>query len=258
MLVLALLMALNPVRLGLILLVISRPRPVQNLLAFWVGCLIEGFPAMLVPLMVLHRTPMFKSFVDHFATSSTARHIQVGLGMVALSVAALVTIRPLIRRRQRAQIPTSSGNASTLVLDSNTPNAFSRLLSRAHNAPREGSGVRRLLDRAHNAWENGSLWVAFVIGLLSGPAPDEALYVLAIIVASGPAMATQVSASIAFVVAMLVIVELTLASYLVIPARTQAIVQRLHDWTLAHRRIILVGLCIIGGVSLIASGLGNG
>jgi hypothetical protein len=36
-LVLALLAALNPVRLGLALLVISRPRPVQNLLAYWVG-----------------------------------------------------------------------------------------------------------------------------------------------------------------------------------------------------------------------------
>jgi Sap, sulfolipid-1-addressing protein len=36
-LVLALLAAVDPVRLGLTLLLISRPRPVQNLLAYGVG-----------------------------------------------------------------------------------------------------------------------------------------------------------------------------------------------------------------------------
>jgi hypothetical protein len=54
---LALLVSLNPVLLGFILLVISRPRPVQNLLAFWVGCLIVNVPAYLVSLMVLHLVP---------------------------------------------------------------------------------------------------------------------------------------------------------------------------------------------------------
>ncbi|MGA7050361.1 MAG: GAP family protein, partial [Mycobacterium sp.] len=34
-LVLAFMLAIDPLRLGLILLVISRPRPLQSLLAYW-------------------------------------------------------------------------------------------------------------------------------------------------------------------------------------------------------------------------------
>src|ERR1700753_3027794 len=39
--------AINPVLLAVILLVISRPRPVQNLAVCWVGCLITNVPALL-------------------------------------------------------------------------------------------------------------------------------------------------------------------------------------------------------------------
>ncbi len=43
LLVLALPIALDPVRLGLNLLLVSRPRPAQNLLMYWVGCALVGF-----------------------------------------------------------------------------------------------------------------------------------------------------------------------------------------------------------------------
>ena len=140
-LALALLSALNPVHLGLILLVISRPRPVQNLLAYWVGGLIASVTTLLVPLMVLHFTPMFRSFAHDLATpasgaSSTVRHIQIGMGVLALSIAALVTVR--FSARQRTHLPTPGANTSTLVPDSNTPTAISRLLGRAQDAPTEG------------------------------------------------------------------------------------------------------------------------
>jgi len=128
---------------------------------------------------------MFRSFAQDLAspaTSSTVRHIQIGMGVLALSIAALMTVRSLTRPRQRAQLPTPGGNTSTLVLDSNTPTAISRLLGRAQDAPTEGgSAIRRLLGRAHNAWENGSLWVAFVIGFgLGGPPLDGLPFLLAI------------------------------------------------------------------------------
>jgi hypothetical protein len=260
-LVLALLGALNPVRVGLILLVISRPRPVQNLLAYWIGCLIESVYALLVPLMVLHFTPTFSSFAHDLANpatvaSSTARHIQIGMGVLALSIAALMTVR--ISARQRAHLPTPGANTSTLVLDSNTPTAISRLLGRAQDAPTEGrSAIRRLLGRAHNAWENGSLWVSVVIGLLSGLQADGVLYVLLIIVPSGAAIGTQVSAAIAFVVGMLAVAEIMLVSYLATPAKTQAVVQLLHDWARAHRRKILVAMFAVVGVALVANGMGS-
>ncbi|BBU20416.1 GAP family protein [Mycobacterium xenopi] len=51
----------------------------------------------------------------------------------------------------------------------------------------------------------------------------------AFIVASGAAIGTQISGVIAFVAGMLAVVEITLVSYLVVPAKTQVIVQGFHD-----------------------------
>lgn len=258
---LALLAGLNPVRLGIMLLVISRPRPVQNLLVYWVGCLIVSVLFLLVPLMVLHATPTFASFAKDLGTpattaNSTVRHIQIGIGVLALFIAVLMTVRLLAR--QRARLPTPAANTSTLLLDSNTPTAISRLLGRAQDGSTEGgSAFRRLLGRAHNAWENGSLWVALVVGLLSGPGVDGSLYALAIIAPSGAAFGTQVSAAIAFVIVMLAIEEFALASYLVIPGKTQAVVQLLHDWALAHRQKLLVAIFAVGGAALVANGMGT-
>ena len=255
---LALLTALNPVRLGLTLLVISRPRPVQNLLTYWVGCLAGCIPAVVIPLTLVHVTPMFRPFAADLATSSTVRHIRIGMGVLALLIAALITARSLARRREHAPLPTPGGNTSTMVLDSNTPKAISRLLGRTQDAPTEGGSViRRLLRRVHGAWENGSLWVAFVIGyLFGGTEPDVGLFLVAIIVTSGAAIGTQVSAAIAFVVGMLAIVEITLASYLATPAKTQAVLRPLHDWTQAHQRKILAGTFAAVGVLFVARGMG--
>jgi hypothetical protein len=260
-LVLALLIALNPLRLGLTLLLISRPRPVQNLFAYWVGNLTSGIPIVVVPLTLLHVTPMFHSFAVTVANSPTVRHIQIGSGVFALFLAAVMTMhflaRPREQARPRAHPLTPGSNTSTVVLDSNTPTPISRLLDRARDASTEGGSViRRLLGRAHNAWESGSLWVAFVIGLANFPAPDVILMVLALIVASGAAIAAQVTVAVTFVVGVLAVAEITLISYLVAPAKTQAGLRKLHDWAWAHRRKILVAVAAVGGISMVATGLG--
>jgi Sap, sulfolipid-1-addressing protein len=258
----ALLITLNPVRLGVILLMVSRPRPLQNLLAFGAGNLIVGVPAVLVPLVVLHVTPMFRSFVEGLGTAAavaTVRHIQIGMGMLALSIAALMIARSVMRarsltRRQRMHLPTPC-TTSTLVLDSNSPTAISQLPGRAQNAATEGeSAIRRLLGRANNAWENGSLWVALVWGLCS--VPVDSLFVVAIIVASGARMGTQVSAAIAFVVGWLASVEVILISHLATPAKTEAALRLLHDWSRAHRRNLVVAIFAVVGVSGLARGMG--
>ena len=71
---LALLITLHPVRLGVILLMISRPRPLQNLFAYWAGCAIAGLYSLLLPLVVLHVTPMFDSICDEFCQPDSELH----------------------------------------------------------------------------------------------------------------------------------------------------------------------------------------
>ncbi|OMC15637.1 GAP family protein [Mycobacterium sp. SP-6446] len=240
---LALLLALNPVLLGLVLLLISRPRPVQNLVACWVGCLITNVPALLIPLLLLHVMPAFRTTAHSLATAgpnSTARHIQLALGALALSVSALIAVRS--RARQRERVPAPVGNSPTLVLDS--------------DAPERGSAIRRLTDRANKAWENGALWVALVTGMTFLPGPAVVLLVDTTVVASGASIGTQIVAAIAFVVGMLAVFEITLVTYLLAPAKTQAALQPLHEWALAHRPQVLAAIFAVVGLSLVARGAG--
>jgi hypothetical protein len=259
LLVVALGAALNPVRLGLALLVISRPRPLQNLVAYWAGCLIGAIQAVLIPLTLLRVTPMFDFLADGLATNSVVAQIRIGVGVLVLSIAAVMIIQSLMRRRQKAHMPISGGDPSNQALDKSTHPAISRLLSRLQDTPAEGgSAFRRLLRRVRDAWENGALWVAFVIGFyLGGPEPDVLIFLFAIVLTSGATIGTQVAAVIVYALVMLAVVEIIIVSYLVTPARTQAMVQRLHDWALAHRRKILVAMCAVGGVVLVTTGVAS-
>ncbi|OMC46077.1 gap protein [Mycobacterium sp. IS-2888] len=255
----AIFVTLHPLRLGIILLVISRPRPVQNLFAYWLGCIAVNVPSYLVPLIVLHVTPTFASFTRDLAkpgtgANSAAHYIQIGLGVLALSIAAVMAVR--FSARQREKVPAAAGSGSTLVLESNTPKSISRLIGQAQDPPTEGESIfRRLLRRGHDVWQNGSLWVAFLIGVLMAPSLEGVLIVDAIIVASGAAIGTQISAAIAFVVGMLAVEEIILVSYLVAPAKTQAAVRVLRDWAWTHRRKIVLVIIAVVGVSLVAQGM---
>jgi hypothetical protein len=264
---LALLITLNPVRLGAILLMISRPRALQNLLAYWAGSAIAGVYSLLVPLVVLHVTPIFDSFATNFANPTanpTIRHIEIGMGALTLVIAAALGVRfatrQLARPRGRHEVhqAASGGGTSTLVPHSNTPTAISRLLGTTADAATEGGSViRRLLRRIRIAWENGSVWVAFVIGVAMGSSLDGAVVVLAIILASGASFGVQISAAITFVIAMLTVEEIILVSNRATPAKTQQFLGRLHDWALAHRRKLIVAILAVVGVSLMAQGMGG-
>jgi hypothetical protein len=57
---------------------------------------------------------------------------------------------------------------------------------------------------------------------------------------------------------MLAVVEIILVSYLVTPAKTQAVLRALHDRVLQpYRRQILIALFALIGVALVAKGMGS-
>lgn len=242
--------ALNPMRLGLALLMVSRPRPGPNLFAYWIGCLTVCVPELLIPLVLLHYTSMLGSFTrspDSTGASPVLARIQIGLGVLALTVAAVIVTRFAMQRRAD---PTGGG-----APDAATSIALPRLLSKAQAVSAEERSVfRRLLARTHAAWQSGSLWVAWLIGIVSVPV-DGILIIVAIIVASRAALGTQVSASIAFILLMYVIVESILIALVATPARAQAALRILHDWVRAHSRQIMVTLLGVVGVSQLAAGI---
>ncbi len=112
-------------RLGIALLLISRPRPMRNPLAHWLGGMATGITAAL-GLLTLPRdvAPMIFQHMTAAAASSTARHIQIASGLIALSIAALIPVG--LSARQRAQLAMCGGGPSAAVLPPSTPTAVSR------------------------------------------------------------------------------------------------------------------------------------
>jgi len=254
MALLAIPIALDPVRLGLNLLLISRPRPAQNLFIYWVGCLTVGLLLLMLPILVLHFTPTFSAFARDLANpatsvSSIVRYLEIAAGVLVLSIAALMAVR--FFARQRTQPQTQSPNTTALLVDSDPPNPTSRLLGHG-----SGSAISRLGSRADDAWESGSLWVALAIGVFAAPNPSMVIFGLTTIPTSGVAIGVQIGAAIVFVVETLALVEIVLLGSLVTPIKTQAFLRLLHDWALACRRQILVAMLALVGLALVAQGMG--
>ncbi|MGL5441825.1 MAG: GAP family protein [[Mycobacterium] stephanolepidis] len=258
---LAFLMSLNPVLLGLILVVISRPRPVQNLLAFWVGALIVNVPSFLVALFALHLVPSFASFAKNLATAdpgSSVKPLQLGTGVLCIVLAVVIAVRLRSRKRENQPVAAGGGgDSSVLVLDPELATAETRSVGRIRSAVAVVvSKFRRLFHHGKGAWENGALWVALVLGIGYMPPPPLVLLVDTIIVGSGTSMGTQILAAIVFVFAMLAVFEVALISYVIAPARTLAVLEPVHSWALAHRQLVLLILFAVVGVWQVLTGVG--
>ncbi|GBG40778.1 GAP family protein [Mycobacterium montefiorense] len=258
-LLLTLLAALDPVRLGITLLLISRPRPVQNLLVYGMGGLTACIPTIVIPLTLLQVTHTFSSHSHDWAnpaSGSGVHYIQIGIAALMLSIALVLAVRLRTRPRQQAPQPTPDGHMPALLVDSTTPNPISRPKDQDRDPATEGgSTILRLRGRAQNAWANGSVWVAYLVGLFTGGPPLDSLpFILAVVAASGAAIGTMASALVVFVVGMFAVVEIVFISHLAAPAKTQAVLQLLHDWALAHRQHVVVATFTLLGVSLAIRG----
>ena len=226
----------RPVRLGIAALLLSRPRPMLNLLTFCLGGIAAGLAAALGVLILLRDFALkVVQGVSSAAASSSFRHIQIIIGVVVLLIAALIAVGFSLRRR--ARVPMSGGGPLALALRRSAPTALSRLST-----------------RAQDALEGECLWVPFVAGLGSATPPIECLVALTAIAASRAAISTQLSAALMFTIVVFVIVEIPLVSSLAAPARTQAVMLQVHDWVRTRRRRILAVMLAVAGVMLVATG----
>ena len=123
---LSLLAAVDPVRIGITALLISRPKPVANLLAFWLGGMAAGIGAALAILLFLRGwTLSLMRVVVSSTNSPIAAYIQVAVGVLAVSVGAVLLAR--YWAHQRLPVPVTAGESSVLLLEPKTPSAARRL-----------------------------------------------------------------------------------------------------------------------------------
>jgi hypothetical protein len=212
----------DPLRIGVTVLVISRPRPVLQLLAFWLGGLAMGLLVGLGALFVLRDLALeLMADMPAAADGSTVSLVQVGIGVLALLVATLIAMG--FPRRSQATQP-------------------------------KDSALSRLTARAGDAIRGGSPWVGFLAGVALAT-PLQYVAALAAILVSGADAATQIGALIVYHLVVLAFAEIPLAGSLVAPARTYAVILRLHDWVIVHRRRLTAVIVAAIGAFLFVNGV---
>lgn len=210
LLVMAIAVSFEPFRLGMTVLMLNRPRPMLQLLAFLSGGFVMG---MAVGLVVLFAFRNVSTGSAHF----TLPRVQIGIGVAALLVAALVASR-------------LRGPASHAQLD-------------------------KVSARIQSIATGGSLWVAGVAGLGIALPSVDFLAALAVIVASGTPAATQISALLMFNVIAFALVEIPFLAHAVAPERTAEAMARLNSWIQSNRRRNIALVLTAVGCVLLAVGL---
>ena len=241
-LVLALWVATDPTRLVVVVALMSRVRPKHNLIAYWLGGLAAGIAPGIgvfgLMLVMRNSVPLVMEDMRSAISRFTGGYFQIAIGVFALMIATLLWAG--FRARQHVEVPTYGG--------------FPAAPDRQPIAP---TTIARIRARAGSALQGGNPWLAFGIGLVSTMPPVDYLVVLIVIVSSGAAFGTQLSAVVMFTLVVLALVEIPLAGYLVMPAKTRVAVLQLQRLALAHRRRILIAVPAVAGALLIAAGVGS-
>ncbi|MGH3723046.1 MAG: GAP family protein [Mycobacterium sp.] len=215
-LLMALGVSVEPTRLGLTVLMLNRPRPLLQLFVFLCGAFAMGLSLGLTLLFVLRVSPLGN-------TNISGAHIQLGLGVLALVLAAVLAVTYWARRSPAP------------------PSALAGKMS---------TRVRAFL-------QNNSLWVAGVSGLGIALPSADFLAVIALIHASGATQSIQTAALLFFNMVAFSMVALPLVSYAAMPGKTYSMLSALHAWVRSRTRIdVAVLVAVLGLIMLTLGGIG--
>jgi len=232
-LVMALAVSFRPVPIGLTVMMLNRPRPMQQLLAFLCGGFAMSLSVGMVVLFILRHTLSV-------TTNITVPKVQIVVGLLALLIAAVLSTNISARRFAPGPLAgaTVVGDVGVAVVEPTPPGALQKLSIRA----------RHLL-------QGGSLWVAGVAGLVIALPTVEYMAALAGILASGAAPAWQAGALLAFNVVAFTVVEVALVSHLAAPGKTRMLTAAFDDLIRSRRRRILAALLAAAGCFMLAVGM---
>lgn len=218
--VMAIAVSLEPFRIGMTVLMLNRPRPLLQLLAFLAGGFAMGLTVGTTVLFVFRRVLLGSTYF-------TLPRVQMLIGTLALVAAAGLAAKIVTdRRRGTRHVPADDDSAGPAWLATRT---------------------RRLLN-------GRSLWVAAVTGLgIALPSVDY-LAALAVILASGAPVMTQLGALLMFNAVAFSLVEIPMLAYLLAPTATRIALTALQDWIRSRRRIEVAALLAAVGLVLVAVG----
>lgn len=240
-------MAIDPVRLGLAVVMLARRKPVLNLAAFWLGGVVAGI-GIAIGVLLLLRDVALVAIRNLVAVVGQLRagtfifegpRLMITIGLLSLVLLAVTMARAKAAARVVAGPATTAGDGTAVLVDEQPPQSrFARL----------GARTQAMLD-------GDSIWPAFVVGLITSFPPYEGVVVLAFIMASGAAIGTQFSAFIIFTLMVLAVIEIPLVCYLVVPQKTEAVMLRIQHWLRTYRQQIAQVILGFTGVVFLTQGL---
>ena len=222
--VLVLAMAVNfePIRIGLITLMLNGPRPMLQLLAFIIGSFAMSISVGFPVLFVFHHG-LFG------VTNTDGSKAQIVIGVLILLIAVLLTTNfPAGRFARRPTTP-------------------------MEKTPLEQPPMEKL--RARSLLQGGSPWFSGVMGMSAALPSVDYMALLVLIAASGATPVTQAGALLTFIVVANALAAIPLGSYLIAPAKTDALLGRFRDWIRARRRRDFATLLALAGCIMMALGI---
>ena len=218
--VLAVVASLDAGLLAAAVVLLGRPRPVQQLLAYLIGGMGLSIVFGLLIVLALHGSKLLRA-----PSSSTSGVIEVVAGGLLIAVAVAVRSGRALHWHPRK---TSRG-------DTERPQ-------------------QSLYDRAVG---HDSVWIAWAAGAVYSVPGAYYLAGLALLAKLSQPAGTNLLVILGFNLIMFALIELPLLGFVLAPDRTRSLTERLNGWMTDHRRILIVVVAGAGGTYLVISGLSD-
>jgi hypothetical protein len=260
-----LVMATDPIRLGLALVCVTRQRPLLNLFAFWLGGMVAALGLAFVVLVVMRDAALVvikasQAAVTEFRSAVVileGPRLEVTIGLVALASVIHMIAKQRARARQLAGVSTVS-LVSSVSGGCDLPGSVAVLDPEPEPMGRISGLIYKLGDFSQSILTRpGFVWPAFIVGLTSSAPPIETVTAMTVIMASGAALGTQISAFVVFVLLVLTVIEVPLIALMVKPRQTEALLGRLNQWLTTYRRQIMMGMLIFMATTFLYQGISH-
>ncbi|MUL84400.1 GAP family protein [Mycobacterium sp. CBMA247] len=239
-LVMAVVAAIDPLRIGVVAFMLSRSRPVRLLLPFFLLAFTANVAVGAALLFV------FKN-VTSDGGRTTPPGLEIGIGVVALAIATLsitgVLERLVNRVRARRAVPATVGEHA---VEGGTPPTVDSL-----------PGLSRLPEGMKAALRGESAWAAALLGLINGFPTPYYLAAMAAALTSGAAVAEQMAAMVVFNLVAFLAAVIPIVSFWLAPEATRSAVERIYEWMGTHHRLVVAVIAGAIGVFFLAMGLSH-
>ncbi|WP_236734912.1 GAP family protein [Mycolicibacterium peregrinum] len=228
-LVMAVVAAVDPLRIGVVAFMLSRSRPVRLLLPFFLFAFTANVAVGAAVVFV------FKN-VTGDGGSSMPPGLEIGIGVVALAISVLsitgVLERLVTRVRARRTAPAAAS---------------------AESVP----GLSKLPDGMQAALRGEAPWAAGLLGLINGFPTPYYLAAMAAALTSGAAVTEQMAAMVVFNLVGFLAAIIPIISFWVAPAATRSGVERIYEWMGIHHRLVVAVIAGAVGVYFLATGISH-